>query len=256
MVNIRLSNGKYAFKSFNNKPLIVLDASQYFSSKNVHCSHCCAKRHNKNTDKCYTEYCEYFLAATLVSISLKIVVNIWLEFITNEADYCKQDCENKAAKRLIPRIDNIVGNSGAVFLGDDLYSRNPIISLILENQNNDYILTCKDDSHKSLMSFISGLSLSRFHKTNRRQGGVIEEYEYNWINGVPVSGDNKSLLTNYVTVKITRKDTKKGNKNDVIHIFIFIINIKIDKNNVSDIISTGRARWNIENGDFNIMKNH
>jgi hypothetical protein len=62
-------------------------------------------------------------------------------------------------------------------------------------------------------------------------------------------------MTNLVegTVTITKKNRK--NKPIEVNKFSYITNIHLNKKNLADIVELGRARWQIENCQFNVMKN-
>jgi hypothetical protein len=258
--NIKDKDGKYVFNSFNGRKIIALDGTQYLSSNNVSCDNCCTKTHNKNTANPIKEHVECFLPAVLVSIPLKLVLIIGFEFIRNVKEYEKQDCEINAAKRLIPRLIETIGTDDAIILGDDIYAHQPLIELITQNSNYQYIFTCKPKSHKEIFNNQIGLSLHTKNVIRAASDGKSETITYKWINQIQLR-DKDSILTNYVeyTSIISNSNVKTNNKNakkDIVQHFSYITNIKITNHNVEDIVKTGRARWQIENNDFNTMKNH
>jgi hypothetical protein len=87
-------------------------------------------------------------------------------------------------------------------------------------------------------------------------GGREEKWEYCWMNNVPVKLGEEAIRTNFIelTLTITTKNDKKESVENLK--FSYITNIKINRENIADIIETGRARWQIENCQFNVMKNH
>lgn len=70
------------------------------------------------------------------------------EFIDNNDGEDKQDCEINASKRWIDNFDN-QSSKKLIILGDDLYSREPMIQKVLDNQHS-YIFVTKPTSHKNL----------------------------------------------------------------------------------------------------------
>jgi hypothetical protein len=242
------------FKSFNNKFVVALDATGYFSSNNIHCEHCCTKIHNKNSDHPITEYNEHVLAAVLVSHHLSTVVNIDLEFIRNSGIYKKQDCEINAAKRLVPRLFKTFDPNEIILLGDDIYSHDPFIKLLEEYPGLSYIFTCKESSHKYLYSYKKGMKLPTIIVENQLHGktGGKETLKYTYIRDINIKYDKGPVVvTNLVELEQT---IVQGSETTISHV-AFITNIVPTKDNIIDIINCGKDRWNIENGDFNVMKN-
>ena len=66
----------------------------------------------------------------------------------------KQDCENAAAKRWLKTNGSWLKQLGVTLTADDLYSRQPICELILE-EGLDFILVCKEESHKTLYEYVN-----------------------------------------------------------------------------------------------------
>ena len=92
----RLSNGSF---------YVVIDGTGLFSTRIDLGKNCIYKVHNKDTEEEYIEYQYYVLEAKLVcndyvfSFATEFVEN---EYMNNETQ--KQDCELKAAHRLLDKI--------------------------------------------------------------------------------------------------------------------------------------------------------
>ena len=70
------------------------------------------------------------------------------EYISNSDGEEKQDCEVNASKRWLDKFVSPTQDK-VVILGDDLYSREPMIKEVLTNQHS-YIFVAKETSHKYL----------------------------------------------------------------------------------------------------------
>ena len=81
------------YQCFNGEFLLTLDGTEYFSSKKIHCSHCC-HRHHKNGS---TTYYHAAVTPVLVAPGKPEVISLEPEFITPQDGHDKQDCENAAA---------------------------------------------------------------------------------------------------------------------------------------------------------------
>ncbi|WP_157487279.1 hypothetical protein [Desulfosarcina sp. BuS5] len=84
------------------------------------------------------------------------VISLPPEFITPQDGHKKQDCENAAAKRWLNQFVPLYKAFGITILGDDLYCKQSLCKLILQN-GLDFILVCKPDSHKTLYQWVEEL---------------------------------------------------------------------------------------------------
>lgn len=75
--------------------LIALDGTEYFSSKKIHCPHCCHRTHKDGS----TTYFHAAVTPVVVAPDLEQVISMEPELIRPQDGYDKQDCENAAAKR-------------------------------------------------------------------------------------------------------------------------------------------------------------
>ena len=68
------------------------------------------------------------------------------------------DCENAAAKRWLAAHGRRYAELGAVFLGDDLFSRQPLCEAVRE-VGGSFIFVCKPASHALIQEYIAGAEL-------------------------------------------------------------------------------------------------
>ena len=246
-----LNNQKILKKFFYLKSelLIALDGTEYFSSKNINCPYCNCRHHRNGT----TTYFHGCVIPAIVSPKIKQVITLEPEFIKKQDGHKKQDCENAAVKRWLKNNHQKQYEHPVTLLGDDLYSREPICKLALE-QNYNFIFVCRDSSHKTLYEWLEFLD-----KNNKVKTKVIQEwngrkeliYNYRYVNKIPLVDGDDSLQVNWCEVTVINKKTE-----DVIYKNRFITNHNITDDNVARIILAGRSRWKIENESNNILKNH
>lgn len=235
-----------AFRSYNNHLLCALDGTHFFSSKKIHCQNCSTKEH-KNGD---TTYYHSAITPVFVVPGQKKVISLPPEFITLQDGHNKQDCENAAAKRWITEYAPVYGDLGVTILGDDLYSRQPLCSLILEKKLH-FILVCKPDSHKTLYQWIDELEAMNAVETlveKKWTGNTNHIYTYRFVNQVPLRDGEDALEVNWCELTITSAKGKLLYKN------AFVTDFEISKDNVKQIVADGRARWKVENENNNILK--
>jgi hypothetical protein len=224
--------------------LIVLDGTEYHSSKKISCKHCSIRKLT-NGD---TEYFHSFLGATVVSAGSQAVFNLPPEFICPQDGEQKQDCEINAAKRWLARMLPKCQKFNPVFLGDDLFAKHDFCTQILEG-GGQFIFTCKDSSHKTLAEFRKGLEPLRYSE-NKGKGTQMREHRYSWLEGLPIRDGKDALAVNWLDVEIVNKSGK------VTYHASFITSLTPTRENISALISSARARWKIENETFNVLKNN
>jgi len=235
-----------AFRSYNDNLLCALDATQYFSSKTIHCQNCSIKEH-KDGSKTYSHSA---ITPVFVAPGNKQVVSLPPEFITPQDGHRKQDCENAAAKRWLNQFAPTYKALGITILGDDLYCKQPLCDLILHHRL-DFILVCKPDSHKTLYQWLEELDAMGAVETVVKKRWTGKDYHidtYRFINQLPLRDGKDALQVNWCELTTTSSAGKRIYKN------AFATNFKISKNNVKQIVADGRSRWKIENENNNVLK--
>jgi hypothetical protein len=243
----RLQRGKQlaTFQLFKGWTICSIDATQYFSSKLIHCKKCLVKTH---ADKTKT-YQHFALQAALMHPDSKQVIPIMVEPIQNSDGTIKQDCETNAAKRLIPQLKKDYPKLGLIVTGDDLFSRQPTIELVLL-QGFYYFFVAKPKSHKYMMAWLEAYdTLPELRVTNKN--GTT--YLYQWMNDIPLHGGKKAIQVNYFQLKKLKKD---ANGNEVVYSTQgWVTDFKITEANVVLCTKGAKTRWKIENECFNTLKN-
>ena len=234
------------FRSYNGNLLIALDGTQYFSSKSIHCENCNQKHHKNGT----TTYSHTVITPVVVAPGNNKVISLQPEFITPQDGHKKQDCENAAAKRWISQNAPVYKHLGITMLGDDLYCKQSLCVLMLEQELN-FILVCKPNSHKTLYQWLDELEKMQAVETviEKRWTGKRHEIDtFRFAIQVPLRDSDDALNVNWCELTTTLPDGKIIYKN------AFATNFKISKDNVKDIVADGRARWKVENENNNVLK--
>jgi len=235
---------RQAFVRLGDRILVAWDGTEYFCSQKLGCPHCLRrKRANGKVESYHT-----LLAATAVAPGHSKVVPLFPEFIAPQDGAEKQDCERNAAKRWHARHADRLRPLRPVYLGDDLFACQPIVTM-LADAGDDFIFTCKETSHKALYDFIDGAEPER-HIETIRKGKAVETRHYRWIEGVPLRDGKDAAPVNWVAFEIVDHHGR------VNYSIAWVTSLPISKANVADIAAAGRARWKIENETFNVMKHH
>jgi len=234
------------YRSINGDLLVALDGTQYFSSATIHCAQCSVKRHRNAT----VTYSHTAITPVIVAPGNPRVIPLEPEFIRPQDGHEKQDCENAAGKRWMHQHGRRYSALGVTILGDDLYCKQPLCEALLDQQLN-FILVCKPDSHQTLYEWVTGLeptggvpTLQRKHRKGKRAFTDT----YRWVNQVPLREGDDALEVNWCELTTTDAAGKIVYKN------AFATNHAITANNVAEIVRNGRARWKVENENNNTLK--
>ena len=242
---MRQHGGMQDFARLGGRILIALDGSEYFCSEKRGCPRCLTrKRANGKTENYHT-----LLAATVVAPGHNRVLPLMPEFIAVQDGALKQDCERHAAKRWMARHGAGMRELQPVYLGDALFSSQPMCEAVLA-EGGDFLFVCKEDSHKTLYEYLRGIEPRRHTVTERKMGGRTRTYRYRWVEDVPLRDGKDALGVQWLGVEVvdaSGKATYRG---------AFVTSLDIREDNVAEIAACARARWKIENESFNVLKNH
>jgi hypothetical protein len=233
------------FRSFQNELLLVLDGTQYYSSKKIYCEHCLQKNREGTTT-----YHHDAIMSAIVSPDMKKAIALSPEFISIADGAKKQDCERNAAKRWLDRMGEKLSPLGITIMGDDLYANQPFLERVLDHDLN-FITVCKPDSHKNLYEWIDVADYEKEVQTKQITiwtGKTNHHHLYRFTNGVQLRDTEDSLQVNWAEILIVDDNDKQVYKNS------FITNHILTQDNIEDFIRAARSRWKIENENNNTLK--
>lgn len=233
------------WKFLDNKFLISLDGSGFFSSSEVHCNQCCEKVLHKGTDKETITYQHQILVGSIISPLMKQVLPIAFEPIVKEDGALKNDCEKNCAKRWLKLFRAHHPQMPVCIVADGLYSNAPFIKALKESRCS-YILVAKEDDHKYMYDYFragDGEDVGEY----RFKGKESDQF-YRFMNDVPLNETNHDLKVNVLYYEeINQKSGKKTR-------WLWVTDTKLTKDNVKSTMKAGRSRWKIENETFNTLK--
>jgi hypothetical protein len=226
---------------------IILDGSEYFHSTQIHCPSCLQQRQANGE----THYSHVVVAATLTRAESHAILPLDAEEVRNTDGQQKQDCELTAAKRLVKRLRAAHRQLSMCSVGDDLYGHEPFI-VELRAQRMSFVLVAKPTSHVALFEQIE----EREQRGECVRGVWAEEtgrhrraFEYRSAAAVPLTRSGQ-VRVNFLEVWERRPDGTVGYHNSWVTDFV------VTPETVAPIMGIGRARWKIENEQFNVHKNH
>ncbi|NJN86227.1 MAG: transposase [Leptolyngbyaceae cyanobacterium SL_7_1] len=230
------------FRSVADTLLIAIDGTEYFSSSQIHCSSCSSRTLKSGA----THYFHSVITPVIVCPGQSHVIPLIPEFIVPQDGHEKQDCENVAAKRWLAQHGPRLNTLNVTVLGDDLYCRQPLCQQLLDQQL-DFILVCRPESHTTLYEHLAGIGLPTV-TTKRWTGKVEETYTYRYLNSVPLRDSDDALLVNWCEVTVSHPDGKITYRNS------FATSHDLTDGNLAEIVLAGRARWKVENENNNTLK--
>jgi hypothetical protein len=236
----------HPMRSFANSLLVALDGTGYFLSESIHCPSCVVSNHRDGR----VTYTHSVLLPAVVSPQQAHVVALQPEFLSPQDGHDRQDCEFQAALRWIDRYAARLSPLGVTLLGDDLYSRTPIITRAVQ-QELDFIFVAKPVMHKHLFEDIEGLEkLGGVHTLQRSAwtGKDHRHYHYRWINDVSLTAEKDSPVVSWVELQILDDTGKVTYRN------CWVTSHPISEQTVVELVNAGRCRWKIENENFNTLK--
>lgn len=226
---------------------VMLDGTDYFHSAHLQCPGCLHRTDGGG----HVQYRHTVVAATLVKANSHRVLPLDVEEVRNDDGHEKQDCELNAAKRLIPRLRQEHPQLPLIIGGDDLYCHEPFI-MQLRAQRLHYVLVCQPGSHRELYDEVAALERLGAHAGGQWHEGPAcrrRSFEYRVARTVPLTASRRVWGT---LVEVWERD-RTGT---LLYHNAWFTDLEVDATNVIAIGRMGRARWKIENEQFNVQKNH
>ena len=249
-VNINIVNNLIRKKSldefrFFDTFLVAFDATRLFTYSYQHCPWCLKTEYKDGRS---TIYHHDVLAARLVFPS-GLTMHIASEFIENEGNYNKQDCEQNAAKRLMKRVKQYFPQLKITALFDGLYLSQQVMAACREYKWH-FMITFKEGSAKAVYADYLDLKNIKF----------VEHADFTIIQG---SNNDKIIkqkifLHNKIDFQKTTVNVLEGIETigEKITRFMYVTDIALSRDNIFEIFNQGgRQRWKIENQGFNELKN-
>ena len=233
--------------SYQGTYLIVLDATEYFSSHKIECPNCLHKTDAKGR----VRYMHQVIPATIVKAGTHQILPLEVEEIINSDGQEKQDCEVNAAKRLIARLRKQHPKLKMTIGGDGIYSHEPMI-IELRHYRFDFILVAKPGDHKEMFSELEEMEKIGWVKTGgweERKANKRYVTRYRLAHQVPLTASHNTYV-NFLEIWQEDKVTS-----ELVYHNSWVTDYELTHNNVQELAAMGRARWKIENQAFNVHKN-
>lgn len=232
------------YEYFDDYILCSLDGVHHFSSDCIRCDKC--TEYNKTNGK--KEYRHYTLSSVIMHPDKSEVFPIAHEEILRQDGAKKNDCEHNAAKRLLPRLEEIFSDQKVVIIEDALSSNGPHIKQV-KDCGFKFIISVKPKGNKTLFKqFEAAKARKEVKFLEIQEAGLIHQFYYK--NNMPLNESHGDIRVNFLDYYQIDPTGKKPDRH-----FCWITDFKLHSRNVYKIMRAGRSRWKIENETFNTLKN-
>ena len=229
------------YRVFGHSYQVVIDGTHVMDVPAGHCDHCLHQTF-KN-DK--VRYFHNVLEAKLVGDN-GFCLSLATEWIENEEEYEKQDCELKAFARLARTLKQRYPRLSICVVADGLYPNQTFFRICSEH-GWAWIVTFKDGNLPSVWKRVvqrQGLRPCRRREEHLHQGGQEIHRIYEWHPRMTYQGFPIHWFACEEVVDLT--STR----------FVYLSSLEMDCSSVLELTESGRLRWKIENDGFDIQKHH
>jgi len=205
-------------------------------------------------DDTQMQYYVYVLEASLAFAGGMTIplMSEFLSYTEGDTDTKKQDCEQKAFKKLARRLQNVFGHLPIMVLLDGLYPNGPIMELCRKNKW-DFMIVLQDKSLKSVWEEYEGLKkLETKNYFNTTWGNRRQRFE--WVNNIEYyygPNERKKQIVHVVVCEESWQEVAKDSAEVVTNKsrHAWISSKPLCRQNLHERCNLGaRHRWGIESG--------
>lgn len=221
---------------------ISIDGTGHYCSSSKSCAHCLVKKSRNGKE----QYHHQLLAAVQVHPEQATVFPVDAEPVQKQDGQTKNDCEQNAAKRLIPRLKACLppGAKGLALM-DALYPSGPCLNLLKEHDLR-YLITMKEGYVLIQVERLAQQGLLQQHSW--QNGNKLCQVE--WAENLIHSGAHQELLVHFFRYEEMDRRTGK-----TLYKSAWITDLPLSAEKMPEMVATARARWKVENETFNTLKN-
>lgn len=213
------------------------------------------KKDNTQESEEKKQYYVYVLEANLAFMNGMVIplLSEVLSYTEGDNDKNKQDCEQRAFRRLAKRLKKYFSHLSIMVLLDGLYPNGPVIELCRKNKW-DFMIVLQDKSLPTVWEDINGLKDQQTENCFHQKWGKRNQYFW-WVNNIdyrytcPVSKKEKQQMLHVVICEekwheIAADSDKKVEKQSR---HVWISELPLCRRSVHERCNLGaRHRWGIE----------
>ncbi len=224
-----------------------MDGTEYHSFESVRYKQCLTK--NKDNPDKPTRHQYFTLQVAIMHPDLKQVIPVMAEPIRNTDGVKKQDCEINVAKRLIPLLRQQSLQKKLIIMGDDLFSRQPMIECVLKHHFH-FFFVAKLTSHTYMIEWLDICDqLHELREIDVKGRTILHQ----WRNGIPLHGEKEAIHVHCFCKKLL---TRGPDGEEVVRrTESWVTDLEVNSDDVVLFTNGAKSRWKIENECFNTLKN-
>jgi hypothetical protein len=249
MVRSFIRKKKFKRYLLNGRYPVAIDGTQKFVRSYLW-SEECLERKVKKGDGHEKQYYVYVLEASLAFYNGMTIplMSEFLSYAEGDTDTDKQDCEQKAFKRLAKRLKSEFRRLPIMVLLDGLYPNGPIME-ICRTYHWDFMIVLQDKSLLSVWEEYEGLK--KLLPQNRHQRTCRNRKQhFRWVNDIEYYyGTFKKQILHVVVCEETWEEVDKDSGQIVTKTsrHAWISGAPLEQTNIHERCNLGaRHRWNIE----------
>lgn len=267
--NLLRKRGLEKYRLLGKYYMVAIDASGTYSFDERHCAQCLVRESGKGKKK----YFHYKLQASLVTAD-GICLPMASEWIENEVNFDKQDCEIKAFYRLIKKLRRLYRQLPMCILLDGLYAGEPQFEA-MEKERMEWVVVFKEGSMPEIYKWATkwkaeygaenmlvkeetkeiGVRNKRTHQEKLMRSKpkyltrtIKTRKTYSWMQGIKHWNNQRRYNL------LTCRDEEDGRiKCD--YVWLLSDGLLLCRETVEELSKGGRCRWKQENEGFNTQKN-
>jgi hypothetical protein len=248
-----IKNKKFARYLVDNHYPVAIDGTQKFA-RNTLWSAECSEREVKDGKDTKMQYYVNVLEANLVfpnGMSIPLMSE-FSNYEEGDTETKKQDCEQKAFKRLAKRLKKEFGHLAIMVLVDGLYPNGPIVELCRKNRW-DFMIVLQDGNLPSVWEEYEGLRKLETNNCLHTTWGDRKQH-FEWVNNIEYYYGPNGRKKQIFHMVICNEEWEEVAKDSVEIVtkksrHVWISDKPLCKTNLHERCNLGaRHRWGIESG--------
>ena len=262
LINRLIAKKKFNRYLINNCYPIAIDGTQKMPFNDLWCEQLLQRRIKKaktsnnvddgpEAEEDTYQYYVYVLEANLAFQNGMVIplLSEFLEYEQGDRENNKQDCEQRAFKRLAKRLKTYFPRLPIILLLDGLYANGPIMEQCQKN-HWQFMIVLKNDSLSTVWEEYDSL-LKLSPKNNAQMNWGVRKQTFKWVNNIEYyygANEGKKLVIHVVTCEeIWEEVDKKGDIMSLHSRHAWISSRPLNHNNLHERCNLGaRHRWGIE----------
>ena len=248
----------FTFAKIDNKYWqIIMDGTQIISTDSKLQGKHLFRVHNAGKENEWVESLYYVLEAKIY-FGPNMCFSVMSIFVENdtfdntelneeERKFQKQQCESKAGKLMLEKLDKNYGDLGICICADALYANGGFLAALAEYPHFKFLIRYKKGCAKTIEDEFEKIRKKNGTQFRKRIPNKDIDAEYDYACGVTYNQTKEKRTFTFNMIMMIHPNYE--------HPYYYITNLEVRKDNVVYLIERGRNRWCIEDM-FKDQKKH